>query len=311
MTTNGFALDGQVSQDWTMNVLPSGEQWVLRNGGYEATVVSVGGGPRGLTYDGRPVLLGYGEDEAAHAGIGQHLFPWPNRITDGKYTFEGVAQQLYLTEPARSNAIHGLTRWANWLRVDDGSDPAALVVGHRLHGQPGYPHQLDLRLDYRLTDHLTVTATATNVGATAAPYGYGAHPYLSVGRSIDECVLEFAAANRLEVSADRMQPVGLTPVAGSEYDFNGGRVIGATSIDNAFTGLDGTWTVSLTDPDTGARSALTSDTPWMQLFTGEAVGRTALAVEPMTCPPDAFVTGQDLVVLKPGESHTTSFSVAV
>jgi aldose 1-epimerase len=294
-----------------MSVKPSGEQWTVRAGGYEATVVSVGGGLRGLTYDGRPVLLGYGEDEAAHAGIGQHLFPWPNRITDGKYTFEGVAQQLYLTEPARQNAIHGLTRWANWLRVDDGSDPAALVVGHRLHGQPGYPHQLDLRLDYRLTDRLTVTATATNIGGTSAPYGYGAHPYLTVGRPIDECVLEFTASDRLEVSAERMRPVGLTPVAGSEFDFSGGRVIGSTSIDNAFTGLDGTWTVSLTDPDTGARSALSSDTPWMQLFTGEAVGRTALAVEPMTCPPDAFVTGQDLVVLKPGESHTTSFSVAV
>jgi aldose 1-epimerase len=294
-----------------MSVLPSGEQWTVRAGGYEATVVSVGGGLRGLTYDGRPVLLGYGEDEAAHAGIGQHLFPWPNRITDGKYTFEGVAQQLYLTEPTRHNAIHGLTRWANWLRVDDGSDPAALVVGHRLHGQPGYPHQLDLRLDYRISDGLTVTATATNIGGTSAPYGYGAHPYLTVGRSIDECVLEFTASDRLEVSAERMQPVGLTPVAGSEFDFSGGRVIGSTSIDNAFTGLDGTWTVSLTDPDTGARSVLSSETPWMQLFTGEAVGRTALAVEPMTCPPDAFVTGQDLVVLKPGESHTTSFSVAV
>ncbi|MFD3404145.1 aldose 1-epimerase family protein [Kribbella sp. NPDC058693] len=293
-----------------MNVSPSGEQWVLRGGGYEATVVSVGGGLRGLTYDGRPVLLGYGEDEAAHAGIGQHLFPWPNRITDGKYTFEGVAQQLYLTEPARQNAIHGLTRWANWLRVDDGSDPAALVVGHRLHGQPGYPHQLDLRLDYRLTDRLTVTATATNIGGSAAPYGYGAHPYLSVGRPIDECVLEFTASDRLEVSSERMQPVGLTPVTGSSYDFTGGRLIAATSIDNAFTGLGGAWSVSLTDPDSGARSVLTSDTPWMQLFTGEAVGRTALAVEPMTCPPDAFITGQDLVVLKPGESHTTSFSVA-
>ncbi|TDW19658.1 aldose 1-epimerase family protein [Kribbella kalugense] len=294
-----------------MNVLPSGEQWTIRGGGYEATVVSVGGGLRGLTYDGRPVLLGYGEDEAAHAGIGQHLFPWPNRITDGKYTFEGVAQQLYLTEPARQNAIHGLTRWANWLRVDDGSDPAALVVGNRLHGQPGYLHQLDLRLDYRLDDGLTVTATATNVGADNAPYGYGAHPYLSVGRAIDECVLEFTASDRLEVSADRMQPIGLTPVADSPYDFSTGRLIGSTSIDHAFTGLDGAWSVSLTDPDSGARSVLTSDTPWMQLFTGEAVGRTALAVEPMTCPPDAFITGQDLVVLKPGESHTTSFAVAV
>jgi aldose 1-epimerase len=294
-----------------MSVLPSGEQWSLRAGGYEATVVGVGGGLRGLTYGGRPVLLGYGEDEAAHAGLGQHLFPWPNRITDGQYTFEGVDQQLYLTEPARHNAIHGLTRWANWHRLDDGSDESALAVGHRLHGQPGYPHQLDLRLDYRLTDRLTVTATATNVGRTSAPYGYGAHPYLSVGRSIDECVLEFEAAEWLQVSPERMAPAGLAPVDGSPYDFRGGRLIGSTSIDNAFTGLDTEWSVKLTDPDSGARSVLTSTTPWMQLFTGEAVGRTALAVEPMTCPPDAFRTGQDLVVLRPGESHATSFQVSV
>ena len=294
-----------------MNVLPSGEQWVLRGGGYEAIVVSVGGGLRGLTYDGRPVLLGYGEDEAAHAGLGQHLFPWPNRITDGQYTFDGVDQQLYLTEPARQNAIHGLTRWANWHRLDDGPDESALAVGHRLHGQPGYPHQLDLRLDYRLTDRLTVTATATNIGRNSAPYGYGAHPYLTVGRPIDDCVLEFTAADRLEVSADRMAPVGLTPIEGTPYDFRGGRLIGSTSIDNAFTGLDAEWSVKLTDPDSGARSVLTSTTPWVQLFTGEAVGRTALAVEPMTCPPDAFRTGQDLVVLQPGESHTTSFQVSV
>ncbi|MET9316306.1 aldose 1-epimerase family protein [Kribbella sp. NPDC003505] len=294
-----------------MNVLPSGEQWVLRGGGFEATVVSVGGGVRELTYDGRPVLLGYAEDEAAHAGLGQHLFPWPNRITDGQYTFDGADQQLYLTEPARQNAIHGLTRWANWTRADDGSDPAVVVATHRLHGQPGYPHQLDLRLTYELTDRLTVTAVATNIGRSAAPYGYGAHPYLTVGRVIDDCVLEFTAADRLEVSADRMTPTGLAPVAGSPYDFSGGRLIGETSIDNAFTGLDAEWSVALTDPDSGARSVLTGDTPWMQLFTGEAVGRTALAVEPMTCPPDAFRTGQDLVVLAPGESHTTSFQVSV
>jgi aldose 1-epimerase len=295
-----------------MSVSPSGEQWSLRAGRYEATVVSVGGGLRGLTYDGRPVLLGYGEDEPAHAGIGQHLFPWPNRITDGKYTFQGVEQQLSLTEPARQNAIHGLTRWANWVRDDDGSDPAVLVARHQLFGQPGYPHQLELTLTYRLGDELSVTASATNVGASDAPYGYGAHPYLSVGRSIDECVLEFSANEWLEVSPERMTPIGLAPVEGSPYDYRGGRVIGSAAIDNAFTGLGGgSWSVSLTDPDSGARSVLTSDTPWMQVFTGEAVGRTALAVEPMTCPPDAFITGQNLIVLKPGDSHTTSFSVSV
>jgi aldose 1-epimerase len=294
----------------TERVLPSGEQWTIRSGGYAATVVSVGGGLRGLTYDGRDVLLGYGEDEAAHAGIGQHMFPWPNRITDGKYTFQGVDQQLYLTEPARRNAIHGLTRWANWTRVDDGTDSAVVEAGHRLHGEPGYPHQLDLRITYRLADGLTVSATATNVGTSDAPYGYGTHPYLSVGRPIDECVLEFSAGEWLEVSPERMTPIGLSPVVGSPYDFHKGRVIGDLDIDNAFTGLGDSWSVALTDPDTGNRSILSSDTPWMQLYTGSAIGRTALAVEPMTCPPNAFITGQNLVVLKPGDSHTTTFQVS-
>jgi aldose 1-epimerase len=192
-----------------MSVLPSGEQWTIRAGAYAGTVVSVGGGLRGLAYGDREVLVGYGETEAAHAGIGQHLIPWPNRITDGKYTFQGTEQQLPLSEAARSNAIHGMTRWANWERVDDGLDESLVEVAYRLHGQPGYPHQLDLALTYRLDADtgLTVTASATNVGASAAPYGYGTHPYLTVGRQIDECELEFRAEQWLEVTPDRGHPV--------------------------------------------------------------------------------------------------------
>ncbi|WP_432940543.1 aldose 1-epimerase family protein [Kribbella sp. CA-253562] len=296
-----------------MSVLPSGEQWTIRAGAYAGTVVSVGGGLRGLAYGDREVLVGYGETEAAHAGIGQHLIPWPNRITDGKYTFQGTEQQLPLSEAARSNAIHGLTRWANWERVDDGLDESLVEVAYRLHGQPGYPHQLDLTLTYRLDAEtgLTVTATATNVGASAAPYGYGTHPYLSVGRQIDECELEFRAEQWLEVTPDRMTPVGLKPVAGSDFDFTTARRIGALEIDNAFTGLPANWVVTLTDPDSGNRAVLSGDTRWMQLYTGSAIGRIGLAVEPMTCPPDSFVTGEDLVVLEPGDQHSTTFRVSV
>lgn len=296
-----------------MSVLPSGEQWTIRAGEYAGTVVSVGGGLRGLSYAGRELLIGYADDEPAHAGLGQHLIPWPNRITDGKYTFNGVAQQLYLTEPARRNAIHGLTRWANWDRTDDGLDESVVKVTHRLHGQPGYPHQLDLSIHYRLDPDtgLTVTATVTNLGAGDAPYGFGSHPYLTVGRVLDECELEFRAESWLEVTPDRLTPVGLRPVAGSAYEFGGGRRIGELDIDNAFTGLPEQWVVTLTDPESGNRAVLSGDTRWLQLYTGSAIGRTGLAVEPMTCPPDSFVTGEDLVVLKPGDHHSTTYRVSV
>lgn len=297
----------------TERVLPSGSQWTISAGDYRGTVVSVGGGLRGLAYGDREVLVGYGEDESAHAGIGQHLVPWPNRITDGKYTFRGVDQQLYLTEPARSNAIHGLARWANWVRADDGTDESVVEVAHRLHGQPGYPHQLDLSICYHLdaTAGLTVTARAKNVGADDAPYGYGTHPYLTVGRELDGCELEFTADSWLEVTPDRLSPIGLAPVAGSQYDFSQAMLVQDLDIDNAFTGLPLPWEVRLTDPDTGNSARLRSDTRWMQLYTGNAIGRVGLAVEPMTCPPNAFITGEDLVVLEPGAEHTTTFAVSV
>jgi aldose 1-epimerase len=292
-------------------VLPSGEQWTISAGEYRGTVVSVGGGLRGLAHNGREVLIGYAEDESAHAGIGQNLIPWPNRIADGKYSFGGDEQQLSLTEPARHNAIHGLTRWANWRRVDDGSDESVVVVGYRLHGEPGYPYQLDLTVRYDLdaAAGLTVAAAAENVGGSEAPYGFGTHPYLTVGRKIDECELVFTAQQRLELTEDRLLPVGLVDVSGSSFDFAEPRLIGEVFIDCAFTGLPDSWTVRLSDPETGRSAELTSDTPWMQLYSGDAIGRVGLAVEPMTCPPNAFATGENLIALKPGESHTTRYTI--
>jgi aldose 1-epimerase len=289
-------------------VSPSGISWTIRSGGFEATVVSVGGGLRSLDYDGQAALLGYGEDEPCHGGIGQLLIPWPNRIADGKYTFDGADQQLPLTEPARHNASHGLTRWVEWHLVDRTADH--LVVGHRLHGRPGYPHQLDLTARYALSDAgLAVEVSAVNVGLSSAPYGFGAHPYLTVGRRIDECELSFTAAQRLDVDPARLLPRDLLDVGGSPYDFSVARAIGELAIDSAFTGLGSSWTVRLTDPDTGRSSALSSDTPWVQLFTADPLDRCALAVEPMTCPPNAFATGTDLRTLHPGDTHSTTFTI--
>lgn len=287
-----------------MTVSPSGTSWTLHGGGYEATVVSVGGGLRELSYDGRPVLLGYGQDELCHAGLGQLLIPWPNRIADGRYTFDGTEYQLALTEPARLNASHGLTRWASWERSAD------TVFTHTLHGQPGYPFQLSLEVTYTLADDgVTVSVSATNVGTGRAPYGFGAHPNLTVGRPVDECELTFTAAQRLDADRERLLPLGLVDVDGTAFDFREPRPIGDLLIDSAFTGLGTEWTVSLTDPSDGRTVALTSDTPWMQLYTAEALDREGLAVEPMTCPPNAFATGTDLVVLEPGDTHTTTFRI--
>ncbi|MGH3507417.1 MAG: aldose 1-epimerase family protein [Nocardioidaceae bacterium] len=295
---------------------PSGHAVHLSAGGYEAVVVEVGAGLRSLTRGGLDVVAGYGPEEMATGGRGQLLLPWPNRIRDGRYAFGGREHQLPLSEPARRNASHGLTRWVNWSLLDH--DASSAIWGYTLHPQPGYPFLLELTVGYQVTpDGLTVDVTATNLGDDAALYGHGAHPYLTVGRRIDECELLLPATARCEVD-DRKLPGPAADVRGTAFDFTRSRVIGTTIIDHPFTGVladeDGTTQSILRDPDTGRTAMLWADAayPWLQVFSGDdlATGaRGSLAVEPMTCPPDAFNSGVDLVVLQPGESDTGRFGI--
>ena len=299
--------------------LPSGAQWTIRHGDQEVVVVEVGGGLRTWTRSGEPVLSGYAPEQQCAAGRGQLLMPWPNRVADGRYSFAGKDFQLALTEPALHNASHGLVRWALWTLLEH--EPHRLTVGYRLHPQQGWAGCLDLEVGYELGDAgLTVTPRARNVGATAVPFGFGAHPYLTAGEDlVDELELRLRAARRLLVD-ERLLPTGLEPVADGPVDFSEGRPVGDTVLDTAFTDLaadeDGRWRVVLARPATGRSVTLWADPAyrWVQVFSGDTLAaglrrRSGLAVEPMTCPPNALATGTDLIVLEPGQEWTASWGI--
>ncbi len=105
-----------------MTLAPSGEQVELTLGDQRAVVVEVGGGLRSYAAGGRELLDGYGIGERATSGRGQVLVPWPNRIQDGSYEFDGERQQLALTEPEHANAIHGLVRWTAFTVAESAPD---------------------------------------------------------------------------------------------------------------------------------------------------------------------------------------------
>jgi aldose 1-epimerase len=302
-------------------VAPSGEQFEISGHGYTAVVTESGAALRVLEHEGRPLLLGFAEDEMASSGRGQLLAPWPNRVRDGRYTFAGRELQLPLSEPAHGNASHGLVRWAAW-NVEERTDHSVSLV-HRTMAQPGYPWTLDLHVLFDLSaDGLTVTTTATNLSADPAPYAQGAHPYLTTGTGpVDGWQLTLPARTRLLVD-DQLIPVGSADVRGTDLDFRTTRPVGGTVLDTAFTGLDrdaeGRAEVLLRDAATGEGVALWMDPSygWVQLFTGDGLpglDRQALAVEPMTAPPDALNSGTDLVVLapagSPGDEHSGSWGV--
>jgi len=299
-------------------VPPSGEQIEIAFGDQRAVVVEVGGGLRSYTASGRDVLDGYGPDEQASSGRGQVLAPWPNRVQDGTYEFDGRRHRLPLTEPERSNAIHGLVRWAGW-RVGD-REARRVVMEHVVHAQPGYPFTLALDVEYALSDTgLSVQTTARNLGAAACPYGCGHHPYLTVGTDDVDTVELQAPGRRVLLSDERSLPAGTKPVDGTEYDFRAPRTIGPTKLDNAFTDLervdDGLARVRIRDPESSAAVTLWMDGAYshVMLFTGDPlpdVNRRSLAVEPMTCPPNAFRTGDSVIRLEPGQSTTSRWGIA-
>ena len=297
---------------------PSGEQISLQLGAQRATVVEVGGGLRAYALGDWGVIDGYGVHERCSGGRGQPLLPWPNRLRDGRYQWDGSELQLDLSEPARQNAIHGLVRWRNWqVRA---REPARAVLGHLLHGEPGYPFILDLELEYLLEPRgLTVTTSARNLGPDACPYGAGMHPYFSLGAAtIDAAILTVPAARRV-VTDERGIPVGEEPVAGGPFDFRSPREIGSAQIDTCFAGVDrddgGDARISLSTVDGSRRLALraSSEYEYVMVFTGDTLApdrrRRGVAIEPMTCAPDALRSGAGLVRLEPGEGHVASWGI--
>jgi aldose 1-epimerase len=295
---------------------PSGEQHAIAAGRNRVIVVEVGGGFRSVVLDGREVLDGYPVDDMASSGRGQVLMPWPNRLRDGRYTFDGHDYQVPLNEPELNNAIHGLVRWVAWSAVERGPD--RVVMEHVLRPSPGYPFTLRLRIHYVVdAAGLTVSTEVTNVGSAACPFGAGAHPWLSVGTPIiDTATLQIPAAVAIW-SDERSLPSRSGPVDGTELDYRVARAVGATRIDNGFTELErdasGIARATLASPSGGGVAVWVDRSyPYLMLSTGDVlpdVARRSIAIEPMTCPPNAFQTTEALIRLEPGAIFTGSWGI--
>jgi aldose 1-epimerase len=287
----------------------SGEQIEIAWGAQRAIVASVGAALRAYSVNDRAVLDGFEADEVCPDGRGQILMPWPNRVAQGRYVFSGIRYELPIDEPALGHAIHGLVRWANW-RVEHRA-PDFVRLTHRFFAQPGYPFPLHLWAEYRLASTgLTVILGAKNVGAASCPFGMGAHPYFTLGDpSVDAVELCLRAGDWLPVDAHSI-PGPRRPVEGTALDYRRPRPIGAAALDTAFTRLEsderGVAHVVLRSGRKEMGIWLDRTFPFVQLYTGDTLPsaarrRRGVAVEPMTCAPDAFNSGDGLRVLAPGE----------
>lgn len=296
----------------------SGERYRLRAGPYAAEVVQTGATLRVLTIDDRDLILRFDLDEVRPHMRGAVMVPWPGRIEDGRYTFDGEDHQLPLTEPASATAIHGLMCWAPFTPVEHADEHVRLVA--LLLPQAGYAFALRCEITYTLSEAgLAVLVAATNVGDRPAPYGAANHLYLVPGSGrVDDWTLTLDAGSFLTSPAPRFLPNGPFDVEGSDADFRADRVIGNQELNHSFTGLgtdESGWAEARVTAADGNGVVLRCDAaaPWLQVFSYDLhtdASRTGLAVEPMTCPPGSFTSGIDLMTLAPGDRHEFSMTVA-
>ncbi|MBP1817596.1 aldose 1-epimerase family protein [Mycobacterium sp. OAE908] len=282
-----------------------------------AIVTEVAAAIRHLSIDGVQLTAGYDADAPPPFGSGIVLVPWPNRVRDGRWTYAGQTMQLDITEPARGNALHGLLRNTPYQLAE--RTERSVTLRAPVFPQNGYPFTLDTTVCYTVvSDGLEVMHTVRNVGTACAPVAVGAHPFLRIGDvPTDSLTLTVSAGRHIDVD-ERLNPIGVTPVDGTEWDLRAGRLVAALDLDDAWSGVvtaGGGSTHWLSAPD-GRTVSLWADEQfgYVQVFiTREFPGAggltTAVAIEPMTAPADAFNSGEGLRWLEPGECWSMSWAI--
>jgi aldose 1-epimerase len=276
----------------------------LQRSGQRAEVSTDGGRLVSYSVGGRDLLAGT-ENPDRFAFRGSLLAPWPNRIVGGRWTWQGQELQVPVNEPEANAALHGLVVHVEF-EVLDATD-TAIALGYDLPPTDGYPFPLRITVRYALDDDgISCALTATNTGTEAAPVGLGVHPYISAPDLVDDLVVQIPASTLLQTD-EQWEETGRCPVEEAGVDFRQPRRLGDLVLDAAFTDVafDGDSTTSTVRLPDGAEIALWSGSTcrWWLLYTGHTLApadfRRSIALEPMTCPPNAFNTGE-VDVLEPG-----------
>ncbi|WEV69821.1 aldose 1-epimerase family protein [Bifidobacterium sp. ESL0775] len=306
----------------TSSILPprSGQQFTISHGDYTAVVTELGATLRKLTYRGRDMIASWDPDKTVPCTNGELLVPFPNRIEDGTYTFEGKTYELPIDEHDKYNAIHGYGYRAFWKLERLEEDQVTLTW--RTGGMKGYPFDLLVRATFHVDDDgLKLTLSASNNDTIDAPWAMAIHPWIAngfdgYGDEIDgqnaRCLVTIPARTHV-IANERLLPTSTEPVSG-KYDLRQPTALTQQPFDDAWTDLehdaDGNAFATLTRPDGLTVSVGGDNITSFQMCTGTGFAPEShpagVAIEPQTAYANAFNTGRDLITIKPGETSTTN-----
>lgn len=280
-------------------------------------VCELGATLKRLVLSNQDILLSFNDGELPLYGQGQILFPFPNRIKDGSYYYMGSKMQLPINETKLNNAIHGLVRFEKWQLVQRGNNFIELCF--ELLPQPGYPFRIIINTHYFLAskNSLFIRFIAKNLSPYPAPTGLGIHPYFKLKQPINNLILKVPAKKYYRQNSRKI-PTAAALVKGSNKNFYDPKLLGNTVLDDCFFDIDylrDASTVTLSDPDNNESIKIGFSKPfsYLMIFTADTLPRNykraAIAIEPMTCPPNAFNRSLDNLLLNPGRSIVAKMSI--
>lgn len=224
------------------------------------------------------------------------LFPFPNRLEDGKYTFEGTQYQMPLNEPARQNAIHGFVFEQSFEIKNQTEDSIQLI--YRYDGsREYYPFAFDFEIQYQfINDYLSVSYFVTNTGNSSMPCGFGWHPYFEFdGESIEKMTIELPATRAIQTD-ERMMARGFSEVIPPQTIYLENNVL-----DNGFK-VESDEEMICTTLVLGDKRIIIEQqnsglSPLNYLMIYTPATRKSVAIEPMSCNINALNNGDGLTVL--------------
>jgi aldose 1-epimerase len=298
------------------------EEIALKSANLTLYVSPWGASLRGLMEDETLEIITRYKGSHKEGGQGDVLIPFPGRINEGAYAFEGKQYQMVKNDTEYSSAIHGFLRMRTWTVIARTDVSATFAVDLAADDAPGYPFPLHTELTYEVNPSgILVKYAITNTGDTDAPVAAGFHPYYSIGSAlIDDTALTVPFKSFLVFDENLITTGGIKPVSETEYDFTHERLIGRLKLNHCFLDpirdIDGNVAITMRTSDAykSVSVILGQEFDYVVLYSGdplpESLRRKSLAIEPMTCGSDGFNRPEwGPAVVKPGEKLTGKFSV--
>ncbi|RMB57113.1 aldose 1-epimerase [Dokdonia sinensis] len=247
---------------------------------------------------------------------GSHLFPFPNRIDGGRYSFNGDKLKLNCNETSNYNALHGLifNKPFELQKTETDSAFAKAEFSYSTNTRhPGFPFLYTIAITYTIfKNKLLVETRVRNNDDKKFLFGLGSHPYINTGTSINKLLVQHPGTSSLELN-NRMIPTGNTT---PDLRFLKAYTLGTTTLDHCFV-LSPNHKMAVTriiDPIKNLNIEIRQENSegrynFLQLYTSP--DRNSIAVEPMTCAPDAFNNDKGILFLEPEDTYTSYFEIAL